>query len=70
MADDQFNCPACGTNFQSKQELDEHAKQAHSKQTGEEQQEHSITCSKCGFKAKVSEQMDEHNKGHMGSGQM
>lgn len=64
MADNQFNCPACGGNFHSKQELEEHAKDKHSNMGGTE--EHSITCSKCGFKAKLPSQMEDHNKGHMG----
>lgn len=69
MSDNQFNCPACGGNFGSKQELDEHAKDMHSSQASG-QQEHSITCSKCGFKTELTSQMEDHSKGHMGSGQM
>lgn len=64
MADDKFNCPACGGNFSSKQELDEHAKSMHSNMGAKE--EHAIACSKCGFKAKAPVEMEDHNKGHMG----
>ncbi len=59
MSDNQFNCPACGGNFQSKEELDSHAQQMHSKK--EEQQEHSMTCSKCGLKAKATDELQGHN---------
>jgi len=69
MSDNQFNCPACGGNFKSKEDLDSHAKQMHSK-TEEHQEEHAIACSKCGFKANAPEQMEDHNKGHMGGSQM
>lgn len=69
MADDQFNCPACGGHFHNKQELDEHTQDMHGNQASG-QQEHSITCSKCGFKAKATEQMEKHNKEHTGGQQM
>lgn len=58
MSDKQFNCPACGGNFQSKEELDSHAQEMHGK--AEEPQEHSMTCSKCGLKAKFTQELEEH----------
>jgi len=61
MSDNQFNCPACGGNFQSKEEQDLHVQQTHSKKD-EQQQEHSMMCSKCGFKANVSSEVENHNK--------
>lgn len=62
--DTQVKCPMCGGQFTSQQELDEHAKQAHSNQAGEEQQEHSITCTKCGMKARSVEDLKEHEQHH------
>jgi len=66
MNDGQFKCPTCGGGFNSSEELNSHAKQAHGSQEGD-QEEHAITCSKCGFKSRTPGEMDEHNKGHMGA---
>ncbi len=60
--DTKLKCPMCGGQFNFQQELDEHAKQTHSKQTGEDQQEHSIICTKCGMKAKSNEELNQHEE--------
>lgn len=60
MSDNQFNCPGCGGNFQSKEELDSHVQQMHSKKE-EQQQEHSMMCSKCGLKAKTADEKAQHS---------
>lgn len=59
MSDNQFNCPTCGGNFQTKQELDSHSQEMHSK--AEKPQEHAIACSKCGLKAKTATEMQGHS---------
>ncbi len=62
--DTNVKCPMCGGQFRSQQEVDEHVKQAHSNHTGEEQQEHAITCTKCGMKAKSSDELNQHEQQH------
>lgn len=63
--DNQTNtCAMCGAHFNSQQELMDHAKQAHSDNSSEEQQEHSITCSKCGMKAGSNEELKKHEQQH------
>ncbi|MBI2022222.1 hypothetical protein HYS93_05095 [Candidatus Daviesbacteria bacterium] len=63
MVNNQFNCPACGVQFKSKQELDKHAQEMHGSKA-EEQQEHSISCSKCGLKANSKVEIEEHEQHH------
>lgn len=60
MSDNQFNCPACGGNFQSKDVLDSHVQEMHSKKE-EHQQEHSMMCSKCGLKTKTADEKAQHS---------
>ncbi len=65
--DNQTNkCSMCGGQFNSQQELEVHAKQAHSNQSNEDQQEHEMTCSKCGLKAKTIEDPKGHELQHNG----
>lgn len=59
MVDNKFKCPPCGEEFNSKEELMSHSRQMHSKK--EEQQEHSMMCSKCGLKAKTSDENAQHS---------
>ena len=57
-------CSMCGSQFNSQQELETHAKGAHSKESEEKQQEHSISCSKCGIKAKSTDDLAGHEMHH------
>ncbi len=63
--DTNLKCPMCGGQFNSQQELGEHAQKAHSDQK-EKQQEHSISCSKCGLKAKSTQDLMGHELHHNG----
>jgi len=60
MDSNQLKCPVCETHFNSKEELESHAKQMHSK-TEEHKEEHAINCSKCGLKANPSDKTEAHN---------
>lgn len=60
MSDNQFKCPPCGEEFNSKEELVLHAQNMHSKKE-EQQQEHSMMCSKCGLKAKTADEKAQHS---------
>lgn len=63
--DANLKCPMCGGQFSSQEEMDKHAKEAHSNQASESQEEeHAITCSKCGMKAKSSQKLEEHAQHH------
>lgn len=62
--DANLKCPMCGGQFNSQQELDQHAKEAHGNQASESQEEHSITCSKCGMKTKSTQELEEHEQHH------
>lgn len=67
--DANLKCPMCGGQFNSQQEMDEHAQKMHSKQSEEGQQEHSMTCTKCGLKSKSMQDLEEHKKDHQVGGQ-
>lgn len=63
MDNNQFKCPTCGGQFNSQEEMDKHAKEAHG-QASEGQEEHSIMCSKCGMKTKSQQDLETHEKQH------
>lgn len=56
----------CGGQFNSQQELNEHANQTHSNESNQDQQEHEISCSKCGLKAKYTQDLMGHELHHNG----
>lgn len=63
--DNQKNkCSVCGATFNSHDELMKHAQTAHpmtkDAPVGQDEEQHSIACSKCGFKAKTTEELQEH----------
>ncbi|MBI2031040.1 MAG: hypothetical protein HYT08_00295 [Candidatus Levybacteria bacterium] len=62
MDSNKLKCPMCGGQFDSQDEMDSHAKQMHSNK--DEQEEHSIICSKCGMKAKSPQDLATHGQQH------
>lgn len=48
-----FTCPACGGEFETKEQLDEHTRTEHGS---------SIRCPACGAEFESQEQLDEHVK--------
>jgi uncharacterized C2H2 Zn-finger protein len=46
-----FTCPACGAEFETQEQLDEHTRSAHGS---------SFRCAACGAEFETQEQLDEH----------
>lgn len=67
MDSNQLKCPMCGGQFNSQEEIDKHAKEAHGNQANQGQEEHSIMCSKCGMKAKSQQDLAIHEQQHAAS---
>lgn len=58
---EKFRCPACGAEFDTQEQLQQHARQHHQGAQGQQGQA-SFRCPACGAEFTTREQLDAHAK--------
>lgn len=57
----RFRCPACGAEFPTRESLEEHARQVHGAQQGQ-QAGGGFRCPACGAEFSTQERLEEHGR--------